>query len=155
MYIVKEKDESKIDKVAELVGQRSKKLQDTVKAVHALKGDAELSVETIDQAIGIVNEEKKWTDLVGCWSMVFPIRSKRKRTGLNFISWPYPEFEKEPFSKRMVISALTCIEDPFCGNRRKGYIKPTRTYGFKSDIIWSSLTREKPLERGIMVVRNR
>jgi hypothetical protein len=64
MYIVYEKDNKKISSVAKVAGEKSKKLQDTIKTVQALRGDTELSVETIEQAIDILDEKKKWTDLV-------------------------------------------------------------------------------------------
>jgi len=153
MYIIKEKDERKINKVAELVGERSKKLQDTVKTIQILKGDKKLSIEAIDEAIGIVNGEKQWTDLIGCKSMIFSRRSKSKRVGASFISHEFPGFVKEPLDKRIITSTVFWWGDSFCVRKRKSYIDTP--WGSESNRVCVSLAGEKPLERGIIVVRNR
>lgn len=87
MYIIKERDERKIELVAELVGERSEKLLDTVKTIQALKRQERLDVETIEQAIEIVNEKKKWTDLLDCRFVDLYHESSVKKFEANFVSW--------------------------------------------------------------------
>jgi hypothetical protein len=155
VYIVKEKDEDKINQVAELAGERSKKLQDTVKTIQAIKGAKELSVEIIEQAIDIVNGKKKWTDLVGYQSTSFSTTLRSREIGISFTCWPVFKLSKKPLNKRISIPAMLWKEPPLCVKKRKSYIDSLWNYHSESDIVCTSLAREKPLERGVLLVRNR
>jgi len=55
MYIVKENNEAKINKVAELVGKESKKLAIIIEEILSSKKDKKLTVEIIEKAIAIMD----------------------------------------------------------------------------------------------------
>lgn len=51
MWLVKETDETRINKATKMAGEQSKKLADTIMDILALRGKDELSVEIIEVAI--------------------------------------------------------------------------------------------------------
>jgi hypothetical protein len=155
MYIIKEKDERKIDKVSELVGERSEKLKDAIKTIQAFKGEKELSVETIEYAINILNGGKKWTDLIGCRSLSFPSTISLQDMSTIFVLWSTPVFMKGDVAKRVISDTILWGSVSLPAKIGKSYIKTKRSYLSKGDEVNIAHEVEKPLERGIIYVRNR
>jgi len=59
MYIVKKNDEDKVNKVSEIVGKMAMRLSDIINQILACKPEGRLTVEVIEQAISILEEEKE------------------------------------------------------------------------------------------------
>ena len=184
MYIVKETDEDSINKAAELAGERSKKLADTIKDILALRGKDKLSVEIIEEAIDIVDGKKKPTDLI-------PRRLVRGLTYVrpedkfltDLVAWGFHAEEPEgicrTFAKELI--GQTFAEEPegICRTFAKEDIVTMRVFTSKSKIspyrirkakkarsfawdyflkdtmIHTDLTHDKLSERRMLLVRSR
>ena len=64
MYLVRESDDGKIKGATYLAGERAKELQNTIKDILAFKGDKRISSEIIEQAISILDGEKRWSEVI-------------------------------------------------------------------------------------------
>ena len=152
MYIVRENDEDKINKAAQLAGERSQKLADTIKSILTLKGDKELSVETIEQAIDVVNGKKKLTHIVQPIS--YHIRPKEKKYAIELVGW-LPSLVKWIIPAEKTCAITASLHDYPCAKMGKDYMNEKWISVCGTPRARSRLPQEKSLERGMILVRNR
>lgn len=163
MYIVKENNEDKINKVVEIVAERSKKLAEAIELILALKEDKELSVEDIEQGIDVVDGKKKLTDLIPRQLKGFAPGRREKEAkadiallGWTDIGWMYPIKRDE--SAKFAFDFSKCLLNPKRSIRvklGKSYIDKYWNAPFETDNICVRLVKKEKQERGMLLVRNR
>lgn len=167
MYIVKENDEDKINKAAEFVAERSRKLADAIELILALREDKELSVEDIEQAIDVVDGKKKLIDMVPYRALGFAPGRREKRTKDNMVAYmrlwassPFERNESETSAFDFLINSYCYRKPRIHAGEEKSYIgqhwnlSSARKHFEVAKMYYYLAKKEEP-ERGMICVRNR